>query len=137
MLELLPPGIHCVRLNGSLIWRDVCRRCLTKGGAVAWRLNTPVDAQQLCWLADREVNARSSADKNMAQRACRARRRQPSRRWMLVRRSRILRRPMWCAPTPGLRNRVVVDITGSFQDGSIIDLTWTCTVKVLDCDEKD
>jgi hypothetical protein len=37
----------------------------------------------------------------------------------------------------GLRNRVVVDIAGSSQDGSIIYLTSIGTAKVPDSDEEE
>jgi hypothetical protein len=37
----------------------------------------------------------------------------------------------------GRRNRVVVDVAGSSQDGSIIDLTSTGTVRVPGSDEEE
>ena len=40
-------------------------------------------------------------------------------------------------PQSGRRTRVVVDIIGSSQDGSIIDLTSTGTVKVPGSDEEE
>ena len=37
----------------------------------------------------------------------------------------------------GRRNRIVVDVTGSSQDGSITDLTFTGTVWVTGSDEEE
>ena len=38
---------------------------------------------------------------------------------------------------PARRNRVVVDVAGSSQDGSIINLTSTGTVRVPNYDEEE
>ena len=99
-----------------------------------WHPNALADAQPLRWRAD--IQHAPSSHEAVARRARRARHRARET-------SADVGEAESHSPAPHMahqscrRNRIVVDVGGSFQDGSIIDLTSTGTQLVPNSDGEE
>ena len=106
-----------------------------------WRPNTLADAHPLRWRAEHFVAPWASSDENMAWLASHARHRAREAAAGLAAvdvgeaESHSLAPRM--AQQSGRHNRIVVDIDGSSQDGSILDMTSTGIVRVMGSDEEE